>query len=104
MNSGAFQVPMPGKPNEDGEDVFLQLVSSKKHRGVAGVFDGVGGWYESGIDPRVYTEALAEEMAIELEGTGTAEGSEGVVAALGRCTEELENRQVCLRLDLHVMA
>jgi len=95
---------LPGKPNEDGEDVFLQLPSSKTHRGVAGVFDGVGGWYESGVDPRVYTEELGKAMGIELEETGAAEGSEGIVAALERCTKELDKRKVCISLGLDLAA
>ena len=43
LRCAAFQVPWTGKPNEDGEDVFLQAHANgdTHHRGLCGVFDGV---------------------------------------------------------------
>lgn len=77
LNSAAFMVPMPGKPNEDGEDVYMMC----RNNTAVGVFDGVGGWYNDGIDPREFTEGVARHTAAAIE-QKQAQDAEGVIAAL----------------------
>ena len=93
LASGAFQVPMPGKPNPLGEDAFLQLPSSTIHRGGAAVFDGVGGWYYSGVDPRVYATGLSEEVAKGIEEAGSI-GGEELVNVLHEASTSMDRRGI----------
>jgi protein phosphatase PTC7 len=56
LDSAVFQIPHPEKKHKGGEDTFL--ISS--NGSVLGVFDGVGGWADSGVDPREYAVKLSE--------------------------------------------
>lgn len=84
---------MPGKPNPLGEDAFLQLPSSTTHRGGAAVFDGVGGWYYSGVDPRVYATGLSEEVAKGIEEVGSMSGKE-LVNVLHEASTSMDRRGI----------
>lgn len=56
LDSAVFQIPHPEKKHKGGEDTFLISSSGA----VLGVFDGVGGWADSGVDPRDYAVKLSE--------------------------------------------
>ena len=59
MSAGAILVPHPDKAAKGGEDSCFVL----KQSGAFGVFDGVGGWAEEGVDPAEYSEKFAEKSA-----------------------------------------
>jgi protein phosphatase PTC7 len=59
-------IPHPEKVEKGGEDAFF--VSSDG--GAVGVFDGVGGWSEMGIDPGIYSKSLAMESNAAYEQLG----------------------------------
>jgi len=54
LDSGVALLPHPEKAEKGGEDAFFIKETS------AGVFDGVGGWAEKGIDPGQYARKLAD--------------------------------------------
>jgi len=58
-SAGAILVPHPDKAAKGGEDACFVL----KQSGAFGVFDGVGGWAEEGVDPAEYSEKFAEKAA-----------------------------------------
>jgi len=58
-SAGAILVPHPDKADKGGEDACFVL----KQSGAFGVFDGVGGWAEEGVDPAEYSEKFAEKSA-----------------------------------------
>jgi protein phosphatase PTC7 len=58
-SAGAILVPHPDKAEKGGEDACFVL----KQSGAFGVFDGVGGWAEEGVDPAEYSEKFAEKSA-----------------------------------------
>jgi len=59
VSAGAILVPHPDKADKGGEDACFVL----KRKGAFGVFDGVGGWAEEGVDPAEYSEQFAERSA-----------------------------------------
>lgn len=54
--SAAFQIPHPEKKHKGGEDTLFVSSSGS----VVGVFDGVGGWANVGVDPREYALKLSQ--------------------------------------------
>jgi len=58
-SAGAILVPHQDKADKGGEDACFVL----KQSGAFGVFDGVGGWAEEGVDPAEYSEKFAEKSA-----------------------------------------
>ena len=50
-------IPHPEKAAKGGEDAFF----ASKDKKVFGVFDGVGGWADHGVDPGKYSKQLALE-------------------------------------------
>jgi protein phosphatase PTC7 len=67
IQSAEFQVPHPEKAHKGGEDACF----ISKDKTVLGVFDGVGGWADSGVDPREYAVKLSEGCRKEADGTKT---------------------------------
>jgi protein phosphatase PTC7 len=53
---GVAQIPHPDKIDKGGEDTYYMAGDHKS----AGVFDGVGGWNDQGVDPRAYSLALSK--------------------------------------------
>lgn len=65
LASVALMVPDPEKRETKGEDAFFSTVNE------VGVFDGVGGWRQSGVDPGPYTRLLAELVRSSLSENDT---------------------------------
>ena len=55
--------PHPSKMETGGEDAHLHLAELR----VFGVFDGVGGWAEVGVDPSVFSRNLAAQTRLACE-------------------------------------
>jgi len=55
LTVAAWQIPHSAKRSKGGEDTYF----ISEEGSAMGVFDGVGGWSESGINPREYSYALA---------------------------------------------
>mmetsp|Transcript_1085 Transcript_1085/g.1239 ORF Transcript_1085/g.1239 Transcript_1085/m.1239 type:complete len:264 (+) Transcript_1085:96-887(+) len=55
FNATAVCIPHPAKAQRGGEDAFFISSDGKS----LGVFDGVGGWNKHGVDPGVFSKALA---------------------------------------------
>mmetsp|Transcript_9604 Transcript_9604/g.30372 ORF Transcript_9604/g.30372 Transcript_9604/m.30372 type:complete len:261 (+) Transcript_9604:12-794(+) len=91
LDAAAVVLPHPDKVATGGEDAWFARGST------FGVFDGVGGWAEQGIDPGLFSRALAVETAREVAGIEGAEAAEedlaraldtarSRVTAVGTCT------------------
>eukprot|EP00285_Hemiselmis_virescens_P012605 CAMPEP_0173391320 /NCGR_PEP_ID=MMETSP1356-20130122/18240_1 /TAXON_ID=77927 ORGANISM="Hemiselmis virescens, Strain PCC157" /NCGR_SAMPLE_ID=MMETSP1356 /ASSEMBLY_ACC=CAM_ASM_000847 /LENGTH=445 /DNA_ID=CAMNT_0014348923 /DNA_START=60 /DNA_END=1397 /DNA_ORIENTATION=- len=65
LESGVSIMPHPLKAYRGGEDVALE-VTVEGHT-VIGVFDGVGGWAELGVDPALYARRMADLVRMEFE-------------------------------------
>jgi protein phosphatase PTC7 len=65
--SAVASIPHPEKVFKGGEDA--SFVSEDGH--AIGVFDGVGGWAGTGVDPAVYSRSLASECAAAHKQTGS---------------------------------
>ena len=63
MDAGSAMVAHPSKMETGGEDAHLQMAELR----VFGVFDGVGGWSEVGIDPSVFSRNLAAQTRLACE-------------------------------------
>jgi len=59
VDSSAILVPHPDKSATGGEDSCFVL----KRSNAFGVFDGVGGWSDEGVNPAEYSETFASEAA-----------------------------------------
>ena len=59
MDASAILVPHPDKSATGGEDSCFVL----KRSNAFGVFDGVGGWSDEGVNPAEYSETFASEAA-----------------------------------------
>ena len=59
IDASAILVPHPDKSDTGGEDSCFVL----KRSNAFGVFDGVGGWQEEGVNPAEYSETFASEAA-----------------------------------------
>ena len=59
MDASAILVPHPDKSATGGEDSCFVL----KRSNAFGVFDGVGGWSDEGVNPAEYPETFASEAA-----------------------------------------
>jgi len=55
LNVAVWQIPHPDKQKKGGEDTYFMSNEGT----TMGVFDGVGGWADAGVDPREYSYALA---------------------------------------------
>ncbi|KAJ1491153.1 phosphatase 2C-like domain-containing protein, partial [Baffinella frigidus] len=62
---GWSAIPHPLKADRGGEDVHL--VCRAGGTTMFGVFDGVGGWAELGVDPAEYARKLAQELEEQLQ-------------------------------------
>ena len=86
----AANIPHPAKVSYGGEDAYF---ISDSGAGAAGVADGVGGWAESGINPKEYSETFMDVAKRYLEGeslaneipvsTTTTTSSESVMGKVG---------------------
>jgi protein phosphatase PTC7 len=56
LNIAPWQIPHDSKKDKGGEDSYFISADGS----VIGIFDGVGGWADSGIDPRDYSYVLSE--------------------------------------------
>jgi len=56
LSIAPWQIPHDSKKEKGGEDSYFISTDGS----VIGVFDGVGGWADSGIDPRDYSYVLSE--------------------------------------------
>jgi len=56
LESAAWVIPHQEKSNTGGEDTYFISQSGNS----VGVFDGVGGWIESGVNPRLYSYKLMQ--------------------------------------------
>lgn len=56
MTIAPWQIPHDTKKEKGGEDSYFISTDGS----VIGIFDGVGGWADSGIDPRDYSYILSE--------------------------------------------
>ena len=85
FDSATVVIPHPAKVSTGGEDAWF-VRAEKGKGGVArrvgesfGVFDGVGGWAEEGIDPGVFSRAFAKGTADALtEQASTSESATGI--------------------------
>lgn len=66
LHSGAASIPHPEKADKGGEDAIFVSVDNC----AVGVFDGVGGWAEVGVDPGIYSKNLAMECGVAYEKLG----------------------------------
>ena len=64
LDCGWSAIPHPAKADRGGEDVHL--VCRAGGATMFGVFDGVGGWAELGVDPAEYARRLAQELEEQL--------------------------------------
>lgn len=71
IDVGVASLPDPSK--KKGEDAHL--VSQQRQVTIAGVFDGVGGWAQYGVDPSRYSNQLANLVELELTGQVESTGS-----------------------------
>ncbi len=53
----AFYIPHPAKAEKGGEDAYFFVEGAGFS--VAAVFDGVGGWADQGVDPKLWAQAMA---------------------------------------------
>lgn len=53
----AFYIPHPAKAEKGGEDAYFFV--EEAGFSVAAVFDGVGGWADQGVDPKLWAQAMA---------------------------------------------
>ena len=65
LDCGWSAIPHPLKADRGGEDVHL--VCRAGGTTMFGVFDGVGGWAELGVDPAEYARKLAQELEEQLQ-------------------------------------
>ncbi len=79
----AFYIPHPSKAEKGGEDAYFYLES--EGMSAAAVFDGVGGWNEEGVDPRIW----AESMAVHTRDALITEP--GIISALDTAYQETLN-------------
>jgi len=56
LSIAPWQIPHDSKKDKGGEDSYFISTDGS----VIGIFDGVGGWAESGVDPRDYSYVLSE--------------------------------------------
>lgn len=73
LEAASIMLPGPGKEQTGGEDACFT------EGRCFGVFDGVGGWAEQGIDPALFSRSLCSRTAAALSGSPP-----DLVAALGR--------------------
>mmetsp|Transcript_10668 Transcript_10668/g.25415 ORF Transcript_10668/g.25415 Transcript_10668/m.25415 type:complete len:554 (-) Transcript_10668:49-1710(-) len=114
LRSGASNIPHPQKLHRGGEDVHM--VAHQDGNTLIGVFDGVGGWADVGVDPALYARQLAAILQREFRRAPTGEpGSERPLQSMLQVAHrELEESQlpgsctVCLALlkadgELHIL-
>ncbi len=53
----AFYIPHPAKAETGGEDAYFFVEDTEFS--FAAVFDGVGGWADQGVDPKLWAQAMA---------------------------------------------
>jgi protein phosphatase PTC7 len=83
LDAGTCMLPHPAKATTGGEDACFML----PHCRVYGVFDGVGGWQSEGVDPGLFSRALARCTADAItEEAGGSEGSDYVTGG-GRAVD-----------------
>ena len=56
ISASGVLIPHPEKAETGGEDALFIL----ERRGAFGVFDGVGGWAEEGVNPAEYSNKFAD--------------------------------------------
>jgi len=66
FKSAAASIPHPEKVSRGGEDAYFVAPDG----GAFGVFDGVGGWSEVGVDPGIYSRSLAAQCFAAYEELG----------------------------------
>lgn len=81
LRCGSFQIPDKRKKNGGEDALFIE-------EDAVGVFDGVGGWADYGVDAGIYARTLATVSAREVR----KNGPKGVIAALKTAVEENGNR------------
>jgi len=54
----AFYIPHPAKAEKGGEDAYFFV--EDETFSFAAVFDGVGGWADQGVDPKLWAQAMAQ--------------------------------------------
>eukprot|EP00287_Rhodomonas_sp_CCMP768_P032043 CAMPEP_0202853496 /NCGR_PEP_ID=MMETSP1389-20130828/90510_1 /ASSEMBLY_ACC=CAM_ASM_000865 /TAXON_ID=302021 /ORGANISM="Rhodomonas sp., Strain CCMP768" /LENGTH=440 /DNA_ID=CAMNT_0049532045 /DNA_START=306 /DNA_END=1628 /DNA_ORIENTATION=- len=114
LQSGASNIPHPQKVHRGGEDVHM--VAHQDGSTLIGVFDGVGGWADVGVDPSLYARQLAAILQREFRKSPCGpEGAERPLQAmLQTAHRELDLAQlpgsctVCLALlkadgELHIL-
>jgi protein phosphatase PTC7 len=57
LDWAAFYIPHPEKAQTGGEDAYFY--TDDRGFSSAAVFDGVGGWAEEGVDPKIWAQTLA---------------------------------------------
>ena len=97
LDAGVALIPHPSKASTGGEDAYFSLPSSW------GVFDGVGGWADQGVDPGLFSRQLANQtgMALEAQGAPAADPLRALQQGLARTTEVGSSTAcvVCLTAD-----
>ena len=77
----AFYIPHPEKAEKGGEDAYFYL--EKDDFSTAAVFDGVGGWNEDGIDPKIWAQSMAHNTMEYMQSEA------GIITALDQAYSEI---------------
>uniref|UniRef100_A0A7S0JJQ4 Protein phosphatase n=1 Tax=Calcidiscus leptoporus TaxID=127549 RepID=A0A7S0JJQ4_9EUKA len=90
-------MPHPDKERTGGEDAMFKLTRS------FGVFDGVGGWADAGIDAGLYSRSLAEHTSAALERRiGKSAGPVDLVGALREGVHRVRHQGSCTACIVHI--
>lgn len=78
LGSVCLSIPHPQKAGNGGDDACF----STKH--AIGVFDGVGGWHDVGVDPARFTRRLARLVKCEISRMNTIHPKKAVQISLAK--------------------
>lgn len=101
LEAAVASVPHPAKAQTGGEDAHLLLPAPRPGDhvvGAYGVFDGVGGWADEGIDAGLFSRSLAAHTTTALRAQSWADELD-LIAALGaglKATSEVGSSTACV--------
>lgn len=97
LEAAAVVMPHPEKEQTGGEDAMFTLRRS------FGVFDGVGGWADAGVDAGLYSRSLAKHTSAALKRCiGESAGPIDLVSALREGVHRVHEQGSCTACLVHV--